>query len=255
MTTRGTTGDHPSFPNPTIVEALCEVHFARHGESKPGWMGRVFKELDPDFPEMEPIAEAGVELRVSEPGFEQRFLPPRQKIRYSHPEHPYLIQLSERVFTLNVVGQYPGWHELSSRLVDYWARVSSVLQPLAVTRIGLRYINVIRRTSTDQPPRHWIKPNRYTAEAALDHPSGFLSRAQVPLTEKERLIVTLAERGPADESPNGDIVLDIDRISERHVESDASALIDLVTRLHEDVWKVFDSAKTKHLDARLMGEE
>jgi len=63
------TGQHPGFAHPGIAEALCEVHF-QFGEAgwKPTAFGDFFVALQPDFPELEPVAEMGVQFQLGAGG-------------------------------------------------------------------------------------------------------------------------------------------------------------------------------------------
>ena len=246
---------HPSYPNPTIAEALCEVHFElREGaEWKPSLPGEFFKRIQDDYPEMEPIQELGVRLEAGPSGLAQQFLPPRSRFRYKHKDEPVLIQLAEKTVTLNILPRYPGWEVMVDRMADIWRRTSEVLAPARVNRIGLRYINRVPRHSVDQKPSEWFKTTDYIAPAALRSAAGLLSRVEARLDAENRVIVTLGDQGATPSEPSGAFILDIDRIVEKHLSVEVKEITAEAARLHEDVWDIFASAKTEKLEHLLQG--
>lgn len=244
---------HPSYPYPTIIEALCELHFRLPEESpwRPSLLGELFRTIQVDFPEMEPATEMGVQLQLSQRGVRQTFLPPRQRMQYKHASRPLLLQLAENIFTVNLLVPYPGWETMRRDILTFWHRAVEVLQASAITRIGLRYINRVDRESPHDRPGSWLKANDYIGPGILRSMPGFLSRAEVHLDVPDRIIVTLGDQPPSSNSPHGAIVLDIDRIVEQEIPPDENAISPELERLHNDIWMVFASAKTEKFDQLL----
>ena len=246
---------HPSFPNPTIAEALCEVHFElREGvEWKPSLPGEFFKLIQDDYPEMELIQEVGIQFETGSSGFAQRILPTRPRFRYKHKDKPFLIQLAEKTITLNVLPRYPGWQVMVDRIGDIWRRASVLLMPARVSRIGLRFINRVPRESEDQRPSEWFKTTDYIAPAVLRSRAGLLSRVETRLDAENRVIVTLGDQGVSPSEASGAFILDIDRIVEKNLSIEVEDITTEAARLHEDVWDIFASAKTEKLELLLQG--
>ncbi len=76
--------EHMTYPNPRITEAVCDIHF-RLPESnpwKPSFPGELFKQIQSDYPEMEPIIEMGVQFEFGTSGTGTKILPQSQKIRF-----------------------------------------------------------------------------------------------------------------------------------------------------------------------------
>jgi len=246
--------EHPSYPNPTIVEALCEVHFRLPGGWEPSLAGELFKRIQDEYPEMEPMSEVSVQLEHGPAGVLQRIEPARQKTRFKHADRPLLIHLAENMLTVNVLKPYPGWATMRSDVLSGWRHCREVLEPESVQRVGLRYINRIPRESLDQRPCDWLKASDYVPPAVLESRPGFFLRAQTHLDATNSLIVTLADaRGDATGDPGG-IVFDIDRIVEQDMGSDCQVIEDEIERLHTEVWRVFSSAKGPSLERLLRGE-
>jgi len=246
---------HPSYPNPTIVEALCEVHFRLPPEKpwKASLPGEFFKCIQDDYPEMEPLQEMGLQFEIGPLGLGQKILPPRPRMRFKHASRPLLVQLAENVLTVNVLAPYPGWDTMSRDVLDVWRRAEEVLKPSAITRIGLRYINRIERQSAEDHPGDWLRANEYIAPAVLRSAPAFLSRVEAHLDAENRIVVTLGNQPPAAASGYGAIIFDIDLIIERELPPEQNVLSSEMNRLHEHVWQVFVSAKGDKLERLLKG--
>jgi len=247
--------EHPSYPNPTIVEAVCEIQFELSEENpwKPSLFGDFYKNVQDEYPEMEPLQGVGLQLQVGPQGFGQKLTSPRQRMRFRHVERPLFLQLEESSLIVNFLAPYPGWDKVVRDVMNAWGHAEQVLGLSAITRIGLRYINRIEQASPTDLPRDWIKPNNYVAAEVLNSKPGFLSRVETRTSEYDTTIVTFGDQPPEDLSSFGAIILDIDRSTNRILPARAQELRREVTRLHEHVWQVFSSAKGDSLEALLQG--
>ena len=126
---------HPRYANPTIGEALCELHFALPDDVpwKASLAGELFKQIQNDFPEMEPGLEIGLQFELSPQRIGHSVLPPRQRMRFKHKERPLLLQLGPNVFTVNVLPVYPGWVKMRADVLEAWRQASHVLKPAKLT--------------------------------------------------------------------------------------------------------------------------
>ena len=240
------TGQHPSFAHPGIAEALCEVHF-QFGEEgwKPTAFGDLFVALQPDFPELEPVAEMGVQFQLGAGGLSQELLPAQQRVRYKHKDRQVLVHLSDSVFTVNVLPAYDGWTRMQADLLNAWERLLGVVTVSSVSRIGLRYINRLPKTD-DQTVGDWLKASDYIPAAALSSLSGLLSRLEVHPTTTERRIVTVADV-KADDPQDSGLVFDIDCIGEDPIDPARESIADLTDRLHAEAWRIFEASITPRL--------
>ena len=82
--------EHPTYPNPTITEAVCDIHFRllQGKEWKPSLPGELFKYIQNEYPEMEPVVEIGLQLERGPLGTGTKFAPQRQKVRFKHRTRP-----------------------------------------------------------------------------------------------------------------------------------------------------------------------
>jgi uncharacterized protein (TIGR04255 family) len=214
---------HPSYSNPTIQEALCELHFA--SEQDAGWSPNkpapLIDRLRDSYQDFETITEAGYQIVISpDGGLMPMPLQPKLKLKFSRREQPFLLHFLQGQFVINVLRPYPGWGALRSELLRVWPIAREILRPAAVTRIGMRYINRIPLRTRTETPGTWLKHSQYVPRALLDSGPDFLARLELRKDGTNRLVTTIAHDKTAPAEPFGSLILDIDRISENRLDTD-----------------------------------
>ena len=244
---------HPSYPNPTIAEALCEIHFAlADGVAwQPTFPGDLFKVIQEEYPDMEPSVDVGLRLEVGPQGIGQSLVPFGPRMRFKHRSKPLMIQLAPLVFTVNVLPAYPGWQEMRDDVSNAWSQAKRVVKPAQVTRLGLRYINRIERHSERERVKDWFRAGDFIPSGVLEASGAFLSRVESQIDMHDRVIVTLAEVQQEAATATRAIVFDIDRIVEKQLSVNDEQLLPEMDRLHEHVWEIFDSSKGSRLTEHL----
>ncbi|MCE7988192.1 MAG: TIGR04255 family protein [Caldilinea sp. CFX5] len=244
---------HPSYPNPTIREVVCEIHFKLSDVVSwdPSWYSQFFKQVEAEFPTFEPvIVPVLFEItQASGSGGVTHSIP--QVIRYRHRTRNVLLQLSENRITINILPVYPGWQQVSKDIEYAWRKLNEVMQPATVIRLGLRYINVIERRSAGETADHWIVPNHYLPAILLSSYPGFASQVVTRFDAENRIQVTFTDQFA---NGSGAFIFDIDRIVERNIDTKIEQLLQEITLLHDNIWAVFQSAKSDNLERLLQGE-
>ena len=250
-----TASDHPSYPNPTIQEAVCDIIFRPQGGTwDPLAFGQFIDRVKIEFPLIEavPVPMFNLQIGVNIGQNPSPSVQAQQIFRFKHKSRPLLLQLSENRIAVHVIGNYPGWVQFKKDIEYTWKRVVDVIHPEAILRVGLRYINRIERSAPGETPGKWFASTDYVPQAILNSHPGFLFQIQVRPSESERISVVIAEiNSPA---AHGAFVFDIDRALERETSADLVSLLVETERLHHDVWEVFSSAKTDKLERLLKGD-
>jgi len=244
---------HPTYPNPTITEAVCDIHFRlpQEKEWKPSFPGELFKHIQNEYPEMEPVLEMSLQFEIGPLGTGTKFVPQRQKVRFKHGTRPLMLQLAENSLSISTLSPYQGWEVMRRDVLAAWQRVEEVLQPEIIDRIGLRYINQIEKETEQDRPSTWLVANDYIPDGILRSESGFLLREEIHLDIENILIITLGDPKSDVDAGHGTIILDIDRIVEREALTGQKVLEQEMDRLHANVWEVFSSTKGEKLEALL----
>ena len=139
-----------------------------------------------------------------------------------------------------------------------WQHVIDALAPAFVTRASLRFINQTLLETTDQRPSAWLNPNDFVPSNVLGSGPGFFSRGETRTDSGNATIVTLAYQPSADDGgigPFGAMILDIDRIMHQSFPADKNGILERLDVLHEDVWNVFNSAKSEKLELLMKGRQ
>lgn len=249
--------EHPIYPNPQISEVVCEFHFEfnKNKEYYDSLAGEIFTKFQKNFPKMRTIQEVGfgISLEVGKEGFRQNPLHSRQRFIFTNPdEHKYQLQYVQNTFAVNFIAdkatKYASWQVFKEKVLEYWSDAQSVIRPKKMTRIGLRYINKIPFSSTKEKPSVWIKKNQYIPSYILNCERNLLSRSEGKIDGKNTLIVTLGNYDSKD-STYGELILDIDRIVHKTIAN--KDIKNILEKMHDDIWDVFDSGKTDKLEALL----
>ncbi len=241
---------HPSYANPTIAEALCELHFAlpEGGAFKQQWYGDFFTRAKDEYPIMEPQEVTEFIAAFGPEGITQS---KQQRLRmiYRNSGRRDLIQLSENVLTVNVLPKYDGWVAFKNRIKIAWDLFQNTASPVGVNRIGLRYINRIPKRTPTEPVSAWLRSAEFFPAKILDSREGYHSRLQLPLGPDRRMVVIVAEL--EEKGGRRFIMLDIDTIRAARVGAAWPEIEACLDGLHDQVWDVFEKSKSPALDALL----
>ena len=246
---------HPAYPHPTIAEAVCDIHF-RLPETKvwkPSFAGELFKHIQDEYPEMEPVVEVDLQFESGPAGTGAKILPQSQKVRFKHRTRSLVLQLSDHSFSISTLPPYQGWEVMRTDALAAWRHAEEVLQPVVIRRLGVRYINQFEKETVQDRPGDWFVANDYIPHVLLCSEPGFLARVHVHLSVDNVLIITSGDTNPEPERKKGTIIFDIDRILDKELSSEQGEFIQALDRLHDDVWSIFSLAKGEKLDRLLNG--
>jgi len=191
--------------------------------------GRFFALIQDEFPLIEPASGQFV------------------RMRYRHQSKPLLLQLSESILTINLLPKYPGWKQMQSEILTAWTQLKQIAAPAQVTRIGLRYINLIPVIDDDTRLSDWFATNQYVASSVLSaRPSA--SQIDIQIDQDVRAIVRVGEATDESDINARKFALDIDTIYTVGQDK-LIQLTETIDLLHNKyVWQIFDSFRTPKLD-------
>lgn len=240
---------HPSFPAPTIQEALCEIRFAPSETSVP--FGEAAAALWDRVRGSLPLIEAHVDLVLPQSpatDLEQG----RPRFVFRNPARPLWVQVMPDTFTVNVLAPYLGWATMREDVLENWKAFYDSFGPARITRLELRYINIAPLPVGLDKAEGMFKPGPFLAEALFDSQLPFLSRVQTHLSPGENLTATVGFQDQV-EGVWTKTIVDIQRILLTGLETETDTLAHRLDAMHEDVWRTFASIKGPKWDAILEG--
>lgn len=244
---------HPTYPNPTIQETLCEIQFRLQEDVtwNPSWYGDFYRQVENRFPIILPVSTPHFRFDIDQVAMPTLVIP--QVMRYQSNAENVLLQLSENRIIVNVLPDYPGWAHVSELIKYSWEQVCKVMDPAVVIRVALRYINRIDRRTVDETLGDWLVANDYIPVSVLTSYPGFISRVTAQLNPEDKINVIVSDREILSSDP-GSFLLDIEHSTQHEMTVDTNLLLQEATRLHAKIWEVFRSAKGERLEQLLQGE-
>lgn len=228
--------EHPSFGRPTIVEALCEIHF-QLGENRPwqdSWFGVFFERVKSEHPVFEPRPVAQVEASVGREGLEHRYRL-QNRVFVRSQDGTRLIQLAPALLTRNVLSPYPGWSAFRTGVESAFSALDEIAGVGSVRRIGLRFINRLPRSNGDERLGEWLRECPELPSSLLERSGGFALRFEWAAAESRRLVLNLGVGSEA----NDEVLLDFDAIAESLDARSWSQVATELEELHDRVWHLF----------------
>lgn len=246
---------HPSYPQPTLVETLCELHFDSPvaPEDHLHWCGAFFNKVQKDFPRMEPQQILEMGAKIGKGGEVQEIKVPRLRMMLKHKKRPHLLLLSQGVLSVNELQPYPGWSKFLNDIHFAWKTLGEVLDIRGLRRIGLRFINRIPKDRRDDPVKLWLRESPLFPSAVLEQTGLFSSRFDHRPAPEFRQIVTLGgNSGIEDGQPC--LIFDIDTILEKDLPWEWPVVREHLESMHERIWDAFSPACTDRYLKLLKGK-
>jgi uncharacterized protein (TIGR04255 family) len=244
---------HDTFKKPTVAEALCEIHFSSSDATfwQTDWRATLQAQAGSKFPNFERKEIRSFQAEIGPEGLKFADAPATvPRAIFKDHSNRLLMQVSPGLLAINEISEYRGWNDFSSDLKNAWDFIVKSAHPVGVHRIGLRYINKIPRTNSDDEVGQWLKSSAFVPDRLMAAKSRFLNRMEDGTDPNHRLVVTIAEAVEGEARP---IIFDIDVFSETKLNADWSSIHSIVDRLHEEAWTVFSNAIGAKLKTALNG--
>lgn len=245
---------HPKYRNPTIQEAIFDIRFQPpQGRWNPLFIGNYYDKVKDHFPILESVSLPMMQFTFGSGGSSEP--PPTPQVyRYKSSDHSKMLQLTEGHFVVNVIGAYPGWNVFRENIEYASQQMLEVVQPEAIGRIGLRYINRFDLTNTidTESLQGLLKSTQYVPESVLSSLSGF-SHIQVKPASNKAVKVVIGD-AEASQGARRSIIFDIDYALEGLRTMQLETILEEAEQLHDDVWNIFSAAKDERLERLLQGD-
>jgi uncharacterized protein (TIGR04255 family) len=133
------------YPNAPIQEALIDIQVTAPPDFAIGQLKSFGQGLEKHFPEVQENVQLIHGLQFSLGGESQTFSSSKTVDGYLFKSKTdgKTIQARRDSFTFNKLRPYTDWKDFGSEAKELWQRYSELAKPVAIRRLGLRYINRI----------------------------------------------------------------------------------------------------------------
>ena len=235
------------YPNPPVVEALCEVYFqgSRWDPTIPGIFYERVRDRYPDKAER-PGFQIELSVAPEVPAARAQQLGTRSL--FSRSDHSQQLQLERDLLIINQLRPYPGFEEWKPIVTEAISLYKELAKPAGVSKIGMRYINRI------EIPHQIFEMEDYfhlfveiPEDLGAAH-STFMTRVVIPGVRGEirsghQLVVTLGSAPPQSEG-SATLLLDLYDLTELASEGQVGAVERHLDDAHQRIERAFESIIT-----------
>jgi len=133
------------YPNAPIQEALIDIQVTAHPDFAVEQLKSFGQGLEKHFPEVQENVQLIQGLQFLLGGESQTFSSSKTVDGYLFKSKTdgKTVQARRDSFTFNKLRPYTDWKDFGSEAKELWQRYSELAKPVAIRRLGLRYINRI----------------------------------------------------------------------------------------------------------------
>lgn len=238
-----------NYARPPIEEAIVEFRFIPGQDWNFTIPGKLHEHSDikrryPGKPRTQKLIEASINNNANKPPN----LEMREGTRFQlvDSETQRLISIGPDLLSINTLRPYDGWEQFRPRVVEALKAYDEVVEPSAISRIGVRYVNKI------VIPESRIEFDRYfqnglpSVHGIPNSVASFFSRIEYVYDDGIKLLLTQATVDASEEGSSA-FVLDLDIIWEGEDPLALEAAMEIVDKLHKREGESFEAIITDAL--------
>jgi len=235
-----TENTHPSYPSPTIQEALCEIRFPADPAQFSTQFGQVWDRLRGEYPnlttQVDVLPPSAPNIITSGP------VPTQPRFILRHARRQILLQFVPGAFTFNTLPPYLGWLTMRDDIETAWKSIQEVLALTQVTTVTVRYINRVLLPSKLEDTRGWFEASDYLPTAVIHSPPPFQSRVQTGTGTQNMTTLTIGPPNVPGE-PETVMLVDMERNLIGDFSAESAQIMPQADALHSDIWDIFKAIK------------
>jgi uncharacterized protein (TIGR04255 family) len=230
------------YENAPIVEAVIDIRCANPQTLSLRNLSGLSEELAPEYV---PYADAIEihEVRTAEGNHSRT----ERKMGFALRalDEKRIVQFQLEGFAFSRLAPYPRWEVFISEAEHLWQKYKRTTLPVAVRRVGVRYINRLEiGTPVIDDLRPFLNLHPVTPWGLTSPPAGFFMQVKQPQGLGERMLVVNEATVQNTETGRVAIVLDLDAFAERDFDVDDTAIWNLVEELHVSAGAAFEASIT-----------
>ena len=236
------------YKNPPIKEAIFDVRFVFDTDINMSLFDNIATQLSDEYPKKETLNQQFVSFKVgdlSEPNqFESKGGP--HGIRLTSVDGLHIVQFRPDGITFSRMGSYNGWETFSADAEKLIALYINVLKPEYISRLALRFINLINIPEVTFEVGHYFKTEPRLAD---DIKAGVLHFFMRQFIQNEsgdlRVIINQTTVDKAYSDSTTKIIFDIDVFKENiNIKFKSDDYKSLLTKLRDFRSEIFEKSLT-----------
>jgi uncharacterized protein (TIGR04255 family) len=232
------------YKNAPITEALIDLRVTPKNDVTLEHLRQIRAGYEDEFPTERKRIEGRFDLQVGEeitPHSEQS----QVGYVYTSNDQTCLVQATTSGFTFNRLAPYTNWEQFRDEARFWWERYCSVVGPVSVNRLAVRYINKLKIPLEETELRKYINTYPWVSD---DLPQsgivGYFMQLRIPQPDiRAMLVLSQALEGPSD-SESIAIILDIDLYRDEELSCDEEFIWNYFEKLRHRKNLVFESSIT-----------
>jgi hypothetical protein len=137
------------YQNPPIIEALCEFRFSKDTKWDPTIPGILYENVKTQYPLKESRIDQQFEIKKDKNGnLQQNLKIGGQKAIFLAENRQSLIQIGQRILSINCLKPYPGWDTFKERIEFAYKTINDLTKIQEIDRISLVYVDKIEIPGT-----------------------------------------------------------------------------------------------------------
>jgi uncharacterized protein (TIGR04255 family) len=165
------------YPNPPIVEVICQVNFAQPVPWSAATPGLLYGRIREEYP-AEPKAQTSIEATFDQGDGDVQVARGIQRFVYSNEEQNRRLVANETCLSVNALRPYETWDSLSQRFRSALDTYQDEVAKFTPRSVNLRYINRIEVAAESIDTTEYFNVPVVTSHQPDARLHGFLSRSQ-----------------------------------------------------------------------------
>jgi len=238
------------YKKPPLIEALCEFRFQKTGTIPNIILGRLYEQIERDFPKIETHRGIGVQVMEEVPS---PAIIMEERTRFMSKDGTRLIQVGQGFLAINQLKpykDYPSFRAFIEETVNIYYKIA---KPEKLQHISLRYINRVEMIP-NQPLDKVFQIGFIIPGIFQSFPDPYhLQMEFAYCAERDKLVIILATAPPQEDSTKA-VSLDFNYVLVKPDEID-NRLLEWLDEAHNEIEKAFYACLTKSILTTFEAEE
>jgi uncharacterized protein (TIGR04255 family) len=227
------------YARPPIKEAVCEFRFEPRGPwdlAAPGLLSELLKR---DFPQRRQGRGVETELVRAQDTLQQR-INVADVLRLVKDDGSASVQISPHRLGVSQLPPYPGWSSFLPAIQLALSAYRRIVEPEAVARVGLRYINEVVLHGARTDPESYFDFYPFLGEKLPQDYLSCMAGAVLPFEDNRDLLRLQLVGTPGGEQDTALFTIDLDYFLNRAHAVDLEAVPAWLTQAHKRVEDAFE---------------